>query len=278
MKLSIIILNWNAKHVLGDALISVARETNGVEHEVLVVDNVSTDGSVAMVRSEFPDVILVENKTNLGFSGGNNEGLLKAHGEYLMLLNPDTIVHDRAIEKLVRFMDEHSDVMMIGPKLLNRDGSFQAACRRNLPNPKSAFLHLFGMGSGEYKRTDDPDVSGLTEAISGAAMLFRREVYEAIGGLDDRFVFYAEDLDYCKRVADKGWKTWYLADAHITHLGGESSKQRKVWAIVNFHGTMWLYYKKHFASQNLFLFNWLVYVGIQLRCGIALVQNWMKKK
>lgn len=286
MKLSIIILNWNAKYVLKEAIESVIKETAAFEYEIILVDNASTDGSVEMVREAFtsvnsaqgPGVIVIANKKNRGFAGGNNDGLAKAAGEYLMLLNPDTIVHDRAIEKLVQYLDAHDDVMMVGPKLLNRDGSFQAACRRNLPNPKNAFLHLFGLGKGEYKRTDDPDVSGPTEAISGAAMMVRRSVYETLGGLDEQFFMYAEDLDYCKRVADKGWQTYYLADARITHLGGESTKQRKTKSIKDFYGTMWLYYRKHFQTKNFFLLNWIVYIGIVVRCRIALLQNLFAKK
>lgn len=278
MKLSIVIVNWNTKDVLKQTIESILRETKLFEYEIVVVDNASSDESVSMIRKEFPSVVLIESKTNKGFAWGNNVGLLAAKGEYIILLNSDTIVLEHAIEKLVQFLDEHPDVMMIGPKLLNKDGSFQAACRRNLPNPKNAFLHLFGGGKGGYKRNDDPDVSGPTEAISGAAMMIRREVYEKLGGLDEQFFMYAEDLDYCKRVADQGWKTYYLADAHITHLGGESTKQRKSKSINDFYETMWLYYRKHFQSQNFFFFNWLVYVGIHVRRVAALLHNKMNKK
>ena len=269
MKLSIVIVNWNTKDILKQTINSVVAETTLFPYEIIVVDNNSSDGSVEMIKKEFPTVILIENKINEGFAKGNNIGLKIAQGEYLILLNSDTIVLDHAIEKLVKFLDEKSEVMLIGPKLLNKDGSFQTACRRNLPNIKNSFLYLFSIknlikSDKNYKSNNNENISGYCEAISGAAMMFRREVYEKIEGLDEQFFMYAEDLDYCKQVFDQGWKTYYLSDAHITHLGGESSKQRSSKSLYFFYKTMWQYYRKHLYKNNSLFTNCLVYLGIKI--------------
>ena len=145
IKLSIIFVNWNTRDLTRDALTSVYKETRGINIEVIVVDNNSGDGSVEMIKNEFPQVVLIENKDNLGFGKANNQGLKIAQGDYLMFLNTDVVVLDGAINRLVSYLDEHADVMMVGPRLLNKDLTFQHACRRNLPNPISSLFHLFGL-------------------------------------------------------------------------------------------------------------------------------------
>jgi hypothetical protein len=217
-----------------------------------------------MVKKNFPSVVLIENKINKGFSGGNNDGLKIAKGEYIMLLNSDTIVLDHAIEKLIKYLDDNKEVIMIGPKLLNKDGTFQKACRRNLPKISNAFLYMLSINKSKYKIETDENISGYTEAISGASMMFRKEIYHKIGGLDERYFMYAEDLDYCKQIFDLGWKTYYLSDAHIIHLGGESSKHKSSKSLYYFYNTMWQYYKKYFYNTNNFIINLLVYIGIKI--------------
>lgn len=285
MKLSIILVNWNTRELTHNTLASVYRETSGIDFEVIVVDNKSADDSVAMIKRDFPQVKLIENTNNDGFAKGNNLGLTIAQGEYLMLLNTDTIVHDKAITKLVSYLDTHTDTMMVGPRLLNGDGTFQHACRRNLPDIWNSFFHLFGFTKlfknnaaiNNYKKyNQDPNTTEPVTALSGAAMLFRRKVYEHTGGLDERFFMYGEDLDFCKQVFDEGWITMYVADAKITHFGGGSSAKRRTKSLVNFYEAMWLYYDKHFRAQYFFIFNWVVWLGIKVRMGVALLQNAMK--
>jgi len=279
-KLSIILVNWNTADLTKDALLSVYKETSGFDFEVIIVDNNSGDGSVEMIKKEFPQVILIENKDNLGFGKANNQALKIAQGDYLMFLNTDVVVLDGALNKLVNYLDQNEDVMMVGPRLLNRDLTFQHACRRMLPNPVNSFFHLFGLTKifknskivNQYKRySADPEITGPTEALSGAAMMFRRQVYSAIGGFDETFFMYGEDLDFCKRVLDKGWKIVYVSDAKIIHFGGQSSGKRKVKSLVNFYEAMWLYYKKHFKYN--FLINLLVWLGIKFRMILALISN-----
>lgn len=283
IKLSVILVNWNTCDLTRQALASVYKETQGIDFEVIVVDNNSGDGSVEMIKKEFPQAVLIVNTDNLGFGKANNQGLKIAQGDYLMFLNTDVVVLDGALNKLVNYLDGHSDVMMVGPRLLNKDLTFQHACRRMLPNPLNSFFHIFGLTKifknnkyiNEYKRyASDPDVTGLTQALSGAAMMFRGKVYNEIGGFDERFFMYGEDLDFCKRTLDKGWKTVYVSDARIIHFGGQSSGKRRVKSLVNFYEAMWLYYKKHFKYN--FLINLLVWLGIKLRMAIALSINSLK--
>lgn len=284
MKLSIILVNWNTCELTRQALASVFAETSSFAFEVIVVDNASTDSSVQMIETEFPTVRLIKNADNRGFGKGNNQGLAIAKGEYLMFLNTDVIVHDRAIEKLVDYLDTHPDVMMVGPKLLNSDGSFQHASRRSLPDPLNSAAFLFGLHklfpkarwATRYKRTsDDPDVTGPAEALSGAAMLFRREVYETIGGFDETFFMYGEDLDFCKRVLDKNWTIHYVYTAVITHLHGSSSKKRRTKSLLNFYEAMHIYYRKHYAYHPLAL-RLLIHTGITVRGWVALALNGLK--
>jgi len=280
MKLSVIFVNWNTCDITRGALASVYKETQGIDFEVIVVDNNSADNSVKMIKKEFPQAVLIVNPDNRGFGKANNQGLKIVQGDYLMFLNTDIVVLDGALNKLVNYLDQYADTMMVGPRLLNKDLTFQHACRRMLPNPLNSFFHLFGLTKifknskvvNEYKQyATDPEVTGPTQALSGAAMMFRRQVYNDIGGFDERFFMYGEDLDFCKRVLDKGWKTVYVGSAKIIHFGGQSSGKRKVKSLINFYEAMWLYYKKHFKYN--FLINLLVWLGIKFRMIAALIMN-----
>jgi len=285
MKLSIILVNWNTKDLTCGALASVFAQTRGFDFEVIVVDNNSEDGSVDMIKKDFPNVVLIENKDNRGFGKANNQGLAIARGEYLMFLNTDILLVNNAINLLVNYLDQHLDVMMVGPRLLNKDMSFQHACRRNLPNPLNSFFHLFGLVKifthnktvNKYKQFDvDPEVTGPTEAISGAAMMFRRRVYEEVGGFDERFFMYGEDLDFCKRIFDRGWLIVYFSNAKIIHFGGQSSGKRKAQSLINFYEAMWIYYTKHFAAQQFAVVNSAVWFAIKIKLFIAVVANYLK--
>ena len=285
MKLSIIIVNWNTEDLLKQTLDSVFKETKNFDFEVIVVDNNSMkDDSVKMIKENFPQVVLIENKENLGFSRANNQGLKIAKGEYLMLLNSDVIVLNQAIEKLVGFLDKHPETHMAGPKLLNKDMTFQHACRRGVPDPLNSLFYLTGLYKifknakiDSYKKFNvSENESGRTEALSGAAMMFRREVYEKIGGLDEDFFMYGEDLDFCKRVSDMGWRTFYVSEAEIIHFYGSSSAKRKMKSLINFYDAMWLYYKKHFYSKNNIVFNVVIWASIRAKLFFTLFLNLWK--
>ena len=285
MKLSIILVNWKTKDITRNALLSIYKETKDINFEVIVIDNNSQDGSVEMLKKEFPQAVLIENIDNKGFGKANNQGLKITKGEYLMFLNTDVIILDGALNKLLDYLGSHSDVMLVGPRLLNRDLTFQHACRRTLPNPVNSLFHLSGLTKifkknrlvNQYKQYNlSPDITGPTAALSGAAMMFRRQVYEEIGGFDERFFMYGEDLDFCKRVLDKGWKKVYVSEARIVQFGGQSRSKRKVKSLINFYEAMWLYYRKHFYNSHSLVLNLIIWLGIQVRMGVALLVNYLK--
>lgn len=285
--LSIIIVNWNTKELTLQTIKSIEDHPPQVPFEIILVDNHSSDDTVAAVRRQFPQVHIIENDDNFGFGKANNIGMAAASGQYLLLLNSDTIVHPDALQQLVAYLDAHPSVMMVGPRLLNADGSFQKACRRSLPRPLESALYLFGLNkifpksklATRYKNESvDPLLSGPTEAISGAAMCFRRAVFDMLGGFDEQFFMYAEDLDLCKQVQDQGWQIYYLSDAVITHLGGESSKQVKAPMAHFFYDTMWLYYKKHFSTRHHRGLRWMVWCGIFMKKYLTLMRIWLKRQ
>jgi len=287
MKLSIVIVNWKTKELTAAAIASVFAQTKALLFEVILIDNNSGDGSVEALRAQFPQITIIANEHNLGFGRANNQGMRQAKGQYVMLLNSDTVVLDHALEKMVAYLDEHPEVMMVGPKVLNADGTFQHACRRMLPTPASSFYHLFGLVKifrrsarvNAYKGYNrEPNTTEPVEALSGAAMMFRRQVFEITGGFDERFFMYGEDLDLCKQVFDRGWKTMFLHTAEIIHYGGASSNKRRTQSIVNFYDAMWLYYHKHWGSVHMWIIRSLVWLGIRVRLSIALLQNFFKPK
>jgi hypothetical protein len=247
-KLSIIILNWNTKELLSQCLKSLGGEK---ETEIIVVDNGSVDGSVEMVKKDFPEVKLIQNKENLGFSKGNNVGIKEAKGDYLMLLNSDTIVKKGALQKLVSFLDSHPEVDIVGPKLLNKDGTNQASCGR-FPDLGVAFVMLFKEHMGGSKQVRySPSESGLVDWMMGAAFMARREVFEKIGGLDEEIFMYMEEVEWFYRTKKADLKSYFLKEAEIIHLGRGSAKSGKKDPILNIYKGMIHYYKKHKSSFEL---------------------------
>ncbi|MBX3097822.1 MAG: glycosyltransferase family 2 protein, partial [Fimbriimonadaceae bacterium] len=252
--------------------------------EVIVVENDSADGSAEMIANEFPWVRLLLPGANLGFTGGHNLALAEKNGFHSALLNSDTIVHKGAIETLIRFMRENPEVGVVGPKLLNPDGSLQYSCRQ-FPNPvAAAFRNTFlGRLFPQNKAVTDYlmqdwDHSSVRDVdwVSGAALFMRGEVYEEIGGLDPHFFMYCEDVDICKRTWAAGWRVTYLPDAVITHAIGRSTDKVANKMIVRFHRSMFRYYAKHIAPR-FFLTRWLslLFAGsaLSLRAGVFLAQN-----
>ncbi len=284
--ISVIIVNWNTKDLLKQTVSSLLASTS-LPLEVIVVDNASTDGSIEMIKEEFPQIVHLVNTENLGFGKANNQGMAKATGEVFFLLNSDTIVHTHAVDTLYAYLQEHQEVGMVGPKLLNADGTFQHACRRRLPNPLNSFLYLSGIGKifprsevmNAYKmQAESPDISGPVEAISGAAMCFRRSVYAATGGFDERFFMYGEDLDLCKMTHDNGFPIHYVHTAVITHLGGQSSKRSRLKSLFNFYEAMWLYYDKHYRTGHPWIIRQLIRGGIWAAYGKAVIVNIFKSR
>ncbi|MBN1350288.1 glycosyltransferase [candidate division KSB1 bacterium] len=271
MELSIIIINFNVKEFLEQALVSIQKATEHIETEIFVVDNASQDGSVALVREKFPEVNLVVNTQNVGFAAANNQALKLVRGRFIALVNNDTIVQEDTFTHLLRFLKNHPEAGMVGCKILNPDGTLQLACRRSAPSPWVAFTKAVGLSRlfphsrlfGRYNLTYlDPDETYEVEAISGSFMIVKRESFEAVGYLDETFFMYGEDLDWCHRIRQAGWKIYYVHDTSIIHFKGESSKTSGFDHIRIFYQAMRLYVRKHYNSRFFQLF---LMLGIFLR-------------
>ena len=247
--LSVIIVSWNVRELLADCLASV--HANAPDAEVIVVDSASSDGSASMVRERFPWVTLIAERENVGFTRGNNIALARARGRYVLLLNPDTVVHGDALARMVAYLDAHPQVGIVGPRVLNADGSTQST-RRRFPTLRTAFFESTWLQGYAPRRLleryyvqDQPD-EGTFEVdwVQGCALMARREVYEQIGGLDEGYVMYSEELDWCKRAKEAGWHVVYLGEARITHYGGQSSAQVPARKHIYFQQSKIRYFRK----------------------------------
>jgi GT2 family glycosyltransferase len=274
MALSIVIVNYNTERLLKGCLESVYAGANGTPFDVWVVDNNSRDNSVPMCRVRFPRVKVVPNESNVGFSRANNIVISQSRSDYILLLNPDTLIIGDAIERVLKFMNEHPHVGIAGCKILNKDGSLQLACRRSIPTPKVAFYRLTGLSRlfpasktvAKYNLTyESPDKTQEVDAVSGAFLMIRRKVVEDIGLLDERFFMYGEELDWCLRAKRAGWTVMYYPAAEIIHYKGESTKYNSRKAAIEFYRAMYLFHRKHFAKDYSPVTNLLIYSGILLK-------------
>ncbi|CUS98935.1 Glycosyltransferase, GT2 family [Candidatus Kryptonium thompsonii] len=281
--LSIIIVNYNVKDFLENALRSIEKAIEGISAEVFVVDNASEDGSVEMVKQKFPWVKVIANKQNLGFAKANNQALKIAKGKYILLINPDTIVQEDTFKVLISFFESHPECGMAGCKILNPDGTLQLACRRSFPTPWVAFTKMVGLSTlfpkskifAKYNLTYlDPDVITEVDAVSGSFMMIRREVYEQVGGLDDDFFMYGEDIDWCYRIKKAGWKIYYVPLTQIIHFKGESTRRSNIDEIRVFYDAMRIFVRKHY--REFALLGLILKVGIVVRGLIAMIGKFIK--
>ncbi|HTP13142.1 MAG TPA: glycosyltransferase, partial [Bacteroidota bacterium] len=261
------------------ALRSLKKASAGIRSEIIVVDNASVDGSLGMLRTHFPGVRVIALDDNLGFAKANNMALRSARGKYCLLINPDTLVQEDTLRVVINFFESHGDVGLAGCKILNPDGSFQMACRRSFPTPWVAFTKIFGLAAlfphsklfGRYNQTyRSAEESYEVDAVSGSFMMIRRRVFEEVGGLDEDFFMYGEDLDWCYRIKQKGWKVYYLHDTSIIHYKGESTRRSGLNEIRTFYEAMHLFVQKHYGRTSLLA--WSLKAGISLTAKIALVR------
>jgi len=280
---SIVIVNWKTPELLDVLLESIKREDRGHEgFELIVVDNDSQDGSVEMIKTKHPHVKLVENSDNLGFSKACNQVIPGARGKYVLLLNPDTEVMTDAVTRMAEYLDKNPDCGAIGPKVLNTDGTLQLACRRSFPSVKASFFrltylsHLFPKSKlfAEYNLTHaDPDQMLEVDALSGSCMMVRKDVIDKIGLLDEDIFMFGEDIDWCWRIKEDGYRVMYFPDSVIYHVHGASSRLRPVGATINLHKGMQVFYKKHLAKKYWVPFNILVYAAIWSRALLFILVN-----
>ncbi len=268
--LSIIIVNWNVRDLLRECLRSLDAGRGGEELEVIVVDSASADGSVDMVRAEFPWVRLIPCDENVGFPRGNNLGLAEARGDYLLLLNPDTVVLGDALAVMREYLAAQPAVGAVGPQLLNPDGSVQSS-RRRFPTLATGFFEstwLQGLAPGVLRRyyaLDLPDdATAEVDWLVGACIMVPRAVYERIGGLDEGYFMYSEELDWCRRIVAAGWRVVYHPSARVVHHVGQSSDQAVTARHINFQRAKLRYYRKYHgraAAEALRLFLLANYAG-----------------
>jgi GT2 family glycosyltransferase len=250
---SVVIVSWNTRNILRDCLQSVWAQTQDVECEVIVIDNASGDGSADMVRREFAQAVLVANPDNKGFAAANNLGIDRAKGRYVLLLNPDTIVLDGAIDKAVAFADAHPHAAVVGCRVLNSDGTLQRSCFM-FPSALNLFLlatyldrifprnRFFGRDRMTWWDAGD---SRPVDVVSGCFMLVRREAIDQVGKLDETYFIYGEETDWCYRFAQAGWSVLFTPDAQIVHLGGRSSDLMKLPMRLQLRASILLFIKRH---------------------------------
>jgi len=276
VKLSIIILSFNTKDLLKQCLDSVVEGCRGIdEYEVIIVDNASVDGSVEEMdkfKSRIKNLKLIKNKENLGYPKANNQGIKEASGDYIMLLNSDTIVKDRAIFEMVQFLDSHREYEVIGPRLLNSDGSLQSNCGR-FPKLPVAFVMLFKehFGGSNFVRWS-PGKSQTVDWLMGAAFMARREVFDKVGGLDENIFMYMEEVEWFYRTQKLNFKTYFLKEVEIIHLGMGSSKTGKTDPILNIYRGLLYFYKKHLSLSEVFILKLM----LKIKAVFALVLGYIK--
>ena len=261
MKLSVVILNYNVKYFLELCLKSVQDAVAFIDSEIIVVDNKSEDGSCDMVKKLFPEVKLIENKNNYGFSKGNNIGVAEAKGEYLCILNPDTVVAEDTFIKLLEFAESKQNLGIVGCKLIDGRGVFLPESKRKIPFVKASLKKILGSTNDYYANNIDKNAIGKVDILVGAFMFLKKETYNKIEGFDEDYFMYGEDIDISYKALKQGLENYYFGETTVLHYKGESTLRNKDYAR-RFYGAMQIFYKKHF-KKNVF-FDLFVWGGIKV--------------
>ncbi|MEY3597616.1 MAG: hypothetical protein RL521_38 [Bacteroidota bacterium] len=278
MKLSVIIVNYNVQYFLEQCLMSVQKALVGISAEVFVVDNVSKDDSVKMVQTRFPEVVLIANKENVGFSRANNQAMRLATGEYILLLNPDTLVEEDTFRRCIDWMDAHPQGGGLGVRMVDGSGKFLPESKRGIPYPMTSFYKISGLYRlfpksstinhyylGHLSEMENNEV----EILSGAYMFMRKKTLDEVGLLDEDFFMYGEDIDLSWRILKGGYKNYYLADTRIIHYKGESTKKGSLNYVYVFYQAMDIFAKKHFSNANAGGFSLLLQLAIWFRASLS---------
>lgn len=283
--LSVIIVNYNVAYFLEQCLSAVFQSKGISNFEVFVIDNRSSDNSVAMVRGKFPEVHLIANEQNVGFSKANNQGITLAKGKYILLLNPDTVVEETTLAKTVDAFESDEKIGGIGVRMVDGRGRFLPESKRGLPTPLVAFYKVFGLSAlfpkskrfGKYHLTYlNEHESHDVDVLSGAYMALRKSVLDEIGSLDETFFMYGEDIDLSYRIKKAGYKNLYLASTTIIHYKGESTKKSSVNYVFVFYRAMIIFARKHFSQNHATLFSLLIHLGIYVRASLAVIKRFVQ--
>ena len=286
MKLSVIIVNYNVQYFLEQALLSVGRASLNLDVEVFVVDNNSVDDSVKMVKEKFPKVHLIANRNNPGFSIANNQAIRMSKGEYILLLNPDTVIEEDTLDKCVAFMDAHPNAGGLGVKMIDGSGNFLPESKRGFPSPYVAFCKTFGLSkifpkSKKFNQYHlgylDQNENHQVDVLAGAFMMLRKSVLDEIGLLDEIFFMYGEDIDLSYRIVKAGYQNYYFSETTIIHYKGESTKKGSLNYVKTFYNAMILFARKHFKGEKAWLFILMLQAAIYFRASLTLITNFLKK-
>lgn len=286
VQLSVIIVNYNVRYFLRQALWSVRRAAAGLAVEIWVVDNHSSDGSVQMVREEFPEVRMIANPDNPGFATANNQAIRQASGKFILLLNPDTLVQEDTFRRCLDFMDQHPRAGALGIRMIDGSGRFLPESKRGFPSPFVAFCKSFGLSSlfprsRVFNRYHlgylDPKENHRVEVLAGAFMFIRRSVLEEVGLLDEDFFMYGEDIDLSYRIVQAGYENHYLAESRIIHYKGESTKKGSLNYVRIFYQAMIIFARKHFRGERARLFVASLRLAIYLRAMLSLLSSLVRR-
>lgn len=285
--LSIIIVNYNTPALTLNCIRSIRGSETTFSYEIILVDNASSDGSQQQFNEELQDCKFIFNENNLGFSKANNQGIHISKGRYILLLNSDTEIQSNTIQVMLSYMESHPDVGASGCKLLLSNGELDDTCKRGFPTPSASFYYLFGFSRmfpnnprfNKYKLNHlDPDQEHEVDSLVGAFILVRRETIQRVGELDENFFMYGEDIDWCYRIKENGYRVMYYPGTKVLHYKGASSRKKPPKIVFEFYRAMILFHRKHYARKYPWLINCLVYMGVAIKLAIALTSNYFKNK
>lgn len=277
MNLSIIIVSWNTKELLAQCLASLARHPLSTAHETIVVDNGSHDGSPQLVAAQYPHVQLIENPDNRGFSRANNQAIRRAQGKYILLLNPDTEVHAHALDRLVQFLEENPEAGAVGARILNPDGTLQHSCSP-APTLRNEWLHLFHLDRERRQGMANwsTDTPRQVETLLGACLMFRRQIIEQIGMLDEGYFMYSEEVDFCYRLRQAGWRLYWLPQATVIHYGGQSTQQIATEMFMQLYQNKLRYFRKHRGRLGGWTYKLILLSASIMRLALSPL-SWLEK-
>lgn len=289
MDVSFVIVSFNSINPLMVCLQSLFDSIGtDLKFEVTIVDNNSYDGSIQYIQDNFPFVQLIKNNSNIGYTKAMNQGIRIAKGKYVVQLNPDVYINPGTFQSLLTWMNDHADVGICIPKVLNQDGTLQKQCRRGFARPLEVFSYFLKLDHifpnhkviGNYVKTYLPeDEIAQVDAVSGSCMVIKKEVISDIGYLDEQYFAYQEDTDYCFRANKAGWKVFYLPFVSVIHLGGRGGSRTSPYkGVFEWHRSYYLYYRKNLAKDYFFIINWLMYLVIGLKLIFSLVGAFFSKE
>lgn len=285
MELSVVIVSFNVSDFLNQCLLSVYQASKNIDCEVFVVDNNSTDGSCEMVQNNFPQTVIIKNRSNLGFAAANNQAIKQCKGIYVLLLNPDTIVEVDTFTRCISFMNEHPQGGALGVRMINGKGDFLRESKRGLPTPSTTFFKIFGFSflfprsrifNRYYLSHINTNETSEAEIIAGAFMFIRKEALDKTGMLDEDFFMYGEDIDLSYRLLQNGFRNYYLSDTQIVHFKGKSTPRDTFDDIYSFYNAMRIYVRKRTTEGKLGIWQFLVLPAIYFREGIALLNRYFR--